>query len=57
MRKGNISMNYVQEKYQKEVAKKLQEQLGITNVMAVPHLVKIVVNMGVKNAVADKKNM
>lgn len=58
MRKGNIKhMNYVQEKYQKEVAKKLQEQLGITNVMAVPHLVKIVVNMGVRNAVADKKNM
>ncbi len=50
-------MNYVQEKYQKEVAKQLQEQLGIANVMAVPHLVKIVVNMGVKNAVADKKNM
>ncbi len=50
-------MNYVQEKYQKTVVKQLQEKLGITNSMAVPRLVKIVVNMGVKNAVADKKNM
>lgn len=50
-------MNYIQEKYQKTVVKQLQEKLGITNSMAVPRLVKIVVNMGVKNAVADKKNM
>lgn len=50
-------MNYVQEKYTKEVAKKLQDELKIANVMAVPKLLKIVVNMGVKNAVADKKNM
>lgn len=49
--------SYVLEKYTKEVAKKLQEELGIANVMAVPRLLKIVVNMGVKNAVADKKNM
>lgn len=49
--------NYVQEKYQKTVAKKLQEVLSITNPMALPKLVKIVVNMGVKNATADKKNM
>ena len=45
------------DKYNKEVAKKLQEELGITNVMAVPHLKKIVVSMGVKFANADKKNM
>lgn len=50
-------MSYMQDKYQKEVAKKLQEALHIANVMAVPKLTKIVVNMGVKNAVADKKNM
>lgn len=50
-------MTYMQDKYQKEVAKKLQEELKIKNVMAVPHLTKIVINMGVKNAVADKKNM
>ena len=49
--------SYVQEKYTKEIAKKLQDDLKITNVMAVPKLTKIVVNMGVKNAIADKKNM
>lgn len=50
-------MNYVQEKYQKEIAGQIQKELGIKNIMAVPRLLKIVVNMGVKNAVADKKNM
>ena len=39
------------------LAKKVQEELGIKNPMAVPQLSKIVVNIGVKNAVADKKNM
>jgi len=41
--------------YQKEVVKKLEEELGIKNPMGVPALKKIVVNIGVKNAVADKK--
>lgn len=50
-------MTYIQDKYQKEVLKKLQTELKIANVMAVPKLTKIVVNIGVKNAVADKKNM
>lgn len=35
----------------------LQQKLGIKNTMAVPSLSKIVVNMGVKDAVSDKKNM
>lgn len=35
----------------------LQKELGIKNKMAMPKLVKIVINIGVKNAVADKKNM
>ncbi len=50
-------MTYVQDKYQKEVVKKLQEELGIKNPMAIPAIKKIVVNMGVKQATADKKNM
>lgn len=50
-------MTYVQDKYQKEVIKKLQEELGIENPMAIPVLKKIVVNIGVKHATADKKNM
>ncbi len=44
-------------KTQAEITKELQSELGIKNPMAVPHLTKIVVNIGVKNAVADKKNM
>ena len=44
-------------RYQKEIAKKLQEELGIKNVNATPRLMKIVVNMGVKDALSDKKNM
>ncbi|HYK08563.1 MAG TPA: 50S ribosomal protein L5 [Candidatus Eisenbacteria bacterium] len=50
-------MTYIQEKYLKEVVKKLQEELKIKNIMAVPKLKKIVINMGVRNAVADKKNI
>lgn len=50
-------MTYKQDQYQKEVLKKLQEELKIKNIMAVPKLSKIVINMGVKNAVADKKNI
>ena len=42
---------------QLSVRKKLQEKLKIKNPMAVPHLSKIVVNVGVKDAVIDKKNI
>lgn len=41
--------------YNDELAKNLQAQLGIANVMAVPRLEKIVINMGVKDATGDKK--
>lgn len=50
-------MSNLQEKYTKEIAKDLQAKLGIKNSMATPKLVKIVVNMGVKDAIADKKNV
>lgn len=50
-------MNSLQEKFKKEIAKKLQEELGIKNAHAVPMLSKIVVNMGVRDAISDKKNM
>ena len=41
--------------YDEKVAPALQEQLGIDNVMQVPRLTKIVVNMGVGEAVTDRK--
>jgi large subunit ribosomal protein L5 len=44
-----------QETYQKEMRPKLMEELGISNSMAVPKLVKIVVNCGVGEALKDKK--
>lgn len=43
--------------YTKTIAPKLKDQLGLKNVMSTPRLVKIVVNMGVKDAVSDKKNI
>ena len=48
-------MTELQEKYNKEVLPILAKELGIKNPMALPRLTKIVVNMGVKDAVSDKK--
>jgi large subunit ribosomal protein L5 len=47
----------LQQRYQEELRPELAKQLGITNPMAIPKLTKIVVNMGVGAAVADKKNL
>jgi len=43
--------------YNNELRAKLKEQLGIENVMAVPRISKITLNMGVGEAVGDKKVM
>jgi large subunit ribosomal protein L5 len=43
--------------YREKVAPALKEQLGVANVMEVPRLQKIVVNMGVGEAVADKRQI
>lgn len=50
-----IFMADLKEKYKKEVIPALQKELQISNVMAIPRLSKIVVNMGVKDAISDKK--
>src|ERR1700726_5038345 len=42
-------------KFEKEVAPALLKELELTNVMAVPHLHKIVVNMGVGEATQNAK--
>src|SRR5690349_12081660 len=42
-------------KYREEIAGKLQEEFSFENVMQVPGLVKIVVNMGVGDAARDSK--
>lgn len=43
----------MKEKYRKEVAPKLQAELGVGNVMRVPRVAKIVVNMGIGTARKD----
>lgn len=48
-------MATLKEKYQKEVMPALQEKFGYNNVMAIPKLSKIVVNMGVGEATQNVK--
>lgn len=50
-------MDNLQTRFKKEIAGVLQKELGLKNPMAVPTLSKIVVNMGVKDAIVDKKNL
>jgi large subunit ribosomal protein L5 len=50
-------MARLKEFYQKTVIPKLTQDLGVKNAMQVPKLVKITVNMGVGEAVADRKVM
>jgi large subunit ribosomal protein L5 len=52
--------NYVprlQVKYEQEIRTELGQALGKSNLHAIPKLVKIVVNMGVGDAVQDKKHL
>ncbi|OGH13820.1 MAG: 50S ribosomal protein L5 [Candidatus Levybacteria bacterium RIFCSPHIGHO2_01_FULL_38_26] len=50
-------MNVLEDKFKKEIIKDLQKKLIVKNVMDVPRLVKIVINMGVRDALADGKNV
>ncbi len=45
----------LKERYKKEVAPALQKELGIDNVMAVPRVEKVILNMGLGEAVANPK--
>ena len=45
----------LKEQYQKEVRKKMQDEFGIKNVMAVPKIEKIVLNMGIGEAIQNMK--
>lgn len=48
-------MARLKEVYSKEIAPKLREELGLANIMEVPRITKITINMGVGEAVGDKK--
>ena len=45
----------LQEKYRKEVVPAIKERLGFANVMQVPRLEKVVLNIGVGEAIANSK--
>ncbi|MBO4683376.1 MAG: 50S ribosomal protein L5, partial [Alphaproteobacteria bacterium] len=47
----------LREIYEKEIVPELVKEFGYTNALAVPKLSKIVLNMGVGEAVADKKKL
>jgi large subunit ribosomal protein L5 len=48
-------MAKLKELYQNELAAQLKETLGLANVMEVPRITKITLNMGVGEALGDKK--
>ena len=48
-------MARLKELYNTELAPKLKQELGLDNVMAVPRITKITLNMGVGEALGDKK--
>ena len=50
-------MARLKEYYNKEIKKYLKSKLGLENVNEVPKLIKIVVNMGVGESVADSKKI
>ncbi|HWJ05084.1 MAG TPA: 50S ribosomal protein L5 [Steroidobacteraceae bacterium] len=50
-------MARLQQIYREKVVPELKQSLGVANTMQVPRITKITVNMGVGEAVADKKAM
>ena len=48
-------MSRLKDRYQKEVAPVLKKEFGYTNVMAIPKIKKIVVNMGLGEATSNTK--
>jgi large subunit ribosomal protein L5 len=48
-------MNRLRQRYQKEIAPALKKEFGYTNVMAIPKIQKIVVNMGLGEATSNAK--
>jgi len=48
-------MSRLHEYYNDTVVKKLQDELGLKNIMEVPKITKVTINMGVGEALGDKK--
>ena len=47
----------LRETFNKELLPQLKDKLGLNNIMAVPKLTKVVINMGVGEALTDKKHL
>ncbi|MDQ5938379.1 MAG: large subunit ribosomal protein, partial [Patescibacteria group bacterium] len=47
-------MSKLREQYNNELRAKIKEQLGLTNIMAVPKVQKIVLNIGLGKATQEK---
>src|SRR5687768_14162329 len=54
---GKAPTPRLQERYYKEILPGLREKLGRKNILSLPRLEKIVINMGVGQAITDKKYM
>ena len=50
-------MARLKELYKNELAPQLQKELGLANVMEIPRITKITLNMGVGEAIGDKKSL
>ena len=50
-----MSKARLEELYNSKVRPELQKKLGLKNIMEVPKITKIVLNVGVKDAIADSK--
>lgn len=50
-------MDTLEKRFTETISKEVQKKLGIKNVMATPRITRIVLNMGIRDAVGDKKNV
>jgi len=48
-------MNILKERYQKEISPALMKALGLTNIMQIPRITKVVVNIGLGEAMDNPK--
>ena len=50
-------MTDIYQRYMSETRQELQQELGLENIMQVPRLEKVTLNMGVGEAIGDRKIM
>lgn len=52
---SKMSGTNLKKKYQEKIAPKLAKELGLANVLAAPRMEKIIINVGLSEAMEDKK--